>query len=95
MKEKRCPNGSLYVIYRDGTSLGAHECDCWMQLARARHRRLFRQLGRRRFEQRSDGLDLFGGEFPWAAAFSLANTRCFQTSNGALPNKITFEFDER
>ena len=44
------------------------------------------------FEQRSDGLDLFGGEFGWAPAFSTASTRRFQASNGALPDQITFEF---
>src|SRR5213595_254384 len=47
------------------------------------------------FEQRSDGLDLFVGEFGWAAAFSTASTRRFQASNGALPDQITFEFGER
>ena len=47
------------------------------------------------FEQRSDGLDLFGGEFGWASASSTAGTRRFQTSNGALPDQITFEFGER
>jgi hypothetical protein len=47
------------------------------------------------FEQCLDGLDLFGGEFGWAAAFSTASTRCFQASNGALSDKITFEFSKR
>jgi hypothetical protein len=47
------------------------------------------------FEQCLDGLDLFGGEFGWAAAFSTASTRCFQASNGAFPDQITFEFGER
>jgi hypothetical protein len=48
-----------------------------------------------RFEQRPDGLDLFGGEFGWAAALSTASTRCFQASNCALPDQITFEFCKR
>jgi hypothetical protein len=46
-------------------------------------------------EQRSDGLDLFSGEFGWAAAFSTASTRRFQASNGSLPDQITFEFGKR
>jgi hypothetical protein len=44
------------------------------------------------FDQHPDGLDLFGGEFGWAVAFSTASTRRFQASNGALPDQITFEF---
>ena len=47
------------------------------------------------FEQRPDGLDLFGGEFGGAAAFSTASTRRFQASNGALSDQITFEFGKR
>ncbi len=47
------------------------------------------------FEQRSDGFDLFGGEFGRAAAFSTASTRRFQASNGTFPDQITFEFGER
>jgi hypothetical protein len=47
------------------------------------------------FEQHSDGLDLFSGEFGWAAASSTAGTRRFQTSNGPLPDQIPFEFGER
>ena len=42
------------------------------------------------FERRSDGLDLFGGQFGSAAAFKTASTRRFQAGNGALPDQITF-----
>ena len=47
------------------------------------------------FEQRPDGLDLFGGEFGRAAAFSTASTRRIQASNGALPDQIAFELGKR
>ena len=47
------------------------------------------------FEQCSDCLDLFGGEFGWATALSTASTRRFQASNGAFPDQITFEFGAR